>query len=216
MRQWERFGTLRMTGEWHAHTSYTDGSSTVDEMCHEAERRCVPLIAFTEHVRRSLGYDLGALLDDIEKARSKYRLNILSGCEAKVLPRGELDVDEDVLSRVDYPVFAFHSFPNDKAVFLDSLHEVIRSGRAQTWAHPSTFEAKLGFVLTDAELRAVMSDMAAHKVALELNSKYPAPGKRWIELAMEEGVTLVRGSDAHSVDDLKKRDEKWEAIRLVL
>ena len=70
----------------------------------------VPLLAFTEHVRKNLDYDFNDLLDDIEKAREEFDLIILSGVEAKVLADGDLDVEDWILKEVDYSIFAFHSF----------------------------------------------------------------------------------------------------------
>jgi len=216
MRAWERFADLRYSGEWHAHTSFTDGTATVDDMCRSAAGMGVPLVAFTEHVRRSLDYDMGLLLEQIDRARGEYDLTLLSGCEAKVLPDGTLDVAEEVLSSVDYPIFAYHSFPADKGLFLSSLRSVIASGRAHTWAHPGTFTARTGIALSEDELREVMRLMSRHQVAMEINTRYMTPERRWVELAKEEGVAMVRGSDVHSLADMEGRDERWSRMGLRL
>ncbi len=216
MRAWERHADLRLIGEWHVHTSHTDGANTVDQMCQAAARSRIPLIAFTEHVRRTLDYDFHALLEEIDGARHDHDITIISGCETKVLPDGSLDVSEEVLEIVDCPIFAYHGFPRDKEVFLRSLHAVIESERAHTWAHPGTFTARTGIDLSKEELEEVMSLMARHRVALEINTKYLTPDAAWIDLARRAGVALVRGSDAHSTEDLEGRDKRWREMGLSL
>lgn len=214
MRAWERYHDLRLSGEWHVHTSFTDGSATVDQICAAAVRSAVPLVAFTEHVRRTVDYDFGDLLEQVDRARNEHNLTILSGVEAKVLPDGTIDVDEGVLASVDYPIFAYHSFPADKNAFLSSLEKVISSGQVHAWAHPGTFTARTGIDLVDDELDEVMRLMARHRVALELNTRYMTPNARWAAAARRNGVAAVRGSDIHSLDDLRSRDERWSRMDL--
>lgn len=216
MRAWERHAEHRLSGEWHVHTSFADGKATVDQLCEAAVRSGIPLIAFTEHVRRSLDYDFQAFLDQIALARQRYHLAILSGVEAKVLPDGSLDVEDEVLASVDYPIFAYHSFPADKELFLSTLRSVISSGRAHTWAHPGTFSARTGIALAEDELREIMGLMARHRVALEVSTKYMTPDAGWLALAQETGVATVRGSDIHSLEDLAERDGRWSRMSSML
>ncbi len=216
MRAWERHAEHRTSGEWHVHTSFTDGTATVDELCGAAERSGIPLIAFTEHVRRSPDYDFRAFLDQIDLARGRYGLTILSGVEAKVLPDGSLDVDDDILASVDYPIFAYHSFPADKELFFGTLHDVITSGRAHAWAHPGTFSTRTGITLAEDELNEIMELMARYRVAMEINTKYLTPDASWARAAREAGVAIVRGSDIHSLKDLAERDERWSKMSPLL
>ncbi len=113
MKKWE---VLQVSGNrgWHCHTRYTDGRNTVAEMCGQASRNGLELIAFTEHVRKSLFYDFDRLVNDVKRARKRYpSLKILVGCEAKVLNRkGELDVSGEILKKCDIVLGTFHSFPS--------------------------------------------------------------------------------------------------------
>ncbi|MCK9442043.1 MAG: PHP domain-containing protein [Methanothrix sp.] len=203
MKFWKEHKDLLHTGEWHVHTSYTDGSGSVLEYCRRAEALAIPLIAFTEHVRRELTYDFNRFISDIEDARENFDLTILSGCEAKVLPGGDLDVESEILRQVDYPIFAFHSFPRDQNLFLQSLQRVLRNKYINAWAHPGHFLAKNHINLPEADLVEVLRIMRAQDVLLEVNSKYMLPPKRWIELAAEHGVNTVKGSDIHSIGELE-------------
>jgi len=203
MKLWKEYDGFLHKGEWHVHTSYTDGSDSVREYCRRAEELAIPLIAFTEHVRRELSYDFTSFISDIEDARQNFSLTILSGCEAKVLPGGDLDVEREIIREVDYPIFAFHSFPKDQMIFLQSLKRVLKNKYINAWAHPGYFLAKNNLELADADLSDILKIMNEHDVLLEVNSRYLLPPKRWIDLAGRHEVKTVNGSDVHSIDELK-------------
>jgi putative hydrolase len=203
MRAWQAHSDLLLKGEWHVHTSLTDGEGTVDEYCRRAQALGLPLIAFTEHVRLDLKYDFNSFLDSIDNAREEYDIIILSGCEAKVLPGGELDVEDWILDEVDHPIFAFHAFPDDQELYFKSLLKAIRS-KAVAWAHPGALLKHLSYHLDDDELEWIFRSMAEREVLLELNSKYDVPPEDWRNLASSLGVKFVRGGDIHSPDALRR------------
>lgn len=203
MKVWREHVSLLHTGEWHVHTAYTDGSGSVLEYCRRAQALGIPLIAFTEHVRRNLTYDFNSFLSDIESAREEFDLAILSGLEAKVLPGGDLDVEEEIIKQVDYPIFAFHSFPPDQALFLASLKRALKDNRASAWAHPGHFLRKNGMNLLEEDLLEALRIMRENEILLEINARYELPPGRWIKLAAANGVHTVRGSDCHGVEQLK-------------
>lgn len=203
MKRWTRYEEHLTSGEWHVHTSYTDGESSVDEYCSRALELGLPLIAFTEHVRRELDYDFGDLVRDIERARRSYpKLTILAGCECKVLADGSLDAAEEVLRQCDIVLMAFHSFPRDKELCLDSLREAISSPDVDIWAHPGLFLRRSGLQLEDDEVRKILGWARDERVLVEVNRRYLLPPKRWLEIGRELGVRTVRGSDAHSARSL--------------
>lgn len=202
MKLWKEYKGDLQNGEWHVHTNYTDGRGSVWEYCRRAEELAIPLIAFTEHVRRDLSYDFTSFISDIEDARQNFSLTILSGCEAKVLPGGDLDAEAWIVREVDYPIFAFHSFPKDQMLFLQSLKRVLKNKYINAWAHPGYFLARNNLELSDADLSDVFKVMKEHDVLLEINSKYLLPSKRWIDLAARHAVETVNGSDVHSLDEL--------------
>ncbi|WP_319507384.1 PHP domain-containing protein [uncultured Methanolobus sp.] len=202
MKTWKIYQDLLLKGEWHVHTNYTDGHNSVDDYCKKAVDLGIPLIAFTEHVRKNLDYDFSFFLDDIDEAKKNYNLIILSGCEAKVLPDGYLDVGDNILKEVDYPIFAFHSFPNDLNLYLESLHEVLKNKYVNSWAHPCSFLKKKNLELSDFQLKEIFSLMQKNDVLLEINRKYSLPSQRWIDLAKDCNVKFVYGSDVHQLDSL--------------
>lgn len=127
-------------GEWHVHTDYTDGRSSVIDYTSLAHELNIPTVAFTEHVSVECSYDYDNLLTDIEMAREKYPdMNILSGFEAKVLPDGTLNCPDSILEKADLKIFAFHSFPQNKEKYMLAIREVISNYELDVWAHPGLF-----------------------------------------------------------------------------
>ena len=202
MKTWREHEEFLSAGEWHIHTTYTDGENTVFEYCECASELSVPLLAFTEHVRRNLSYDFSKFLEDIDKARQQFTLRVLSGCEAKVLPDGTLDADEDILEAVDYTVFAFHSFPNDFDMFTECLKTIIRNRYVNAWAHPGRFLRRNNFKMGNGTLKEVLQRMRRNDVLLEVGRECNTTVRQWLPLASRIGVMQVRANNIHSVREL--------------
>jgi putative hydrolase len=201
MKAWKKYEDFLSRGEWHIHTRYTDGNNDIMDYCRRAEEIGTPLVAFTEHVRKELEYSFDAFLSDIDDAKKEFDLIILSGCEAKVLPDGSLDVDEQILKEVDYPVFAFHSFPPDLELYVECLKDVLKNKYISTWAHPGTLSSSR-IDLPENDLEEIFRLMKLRDVLLEINRKYDLPKRYWVDLAGKRGVLMVRGSDIHKVEDM--------------
>lgn len=203
MKMWTKYRNHLLKGEWHVHTNYTDGMCSINDYCQRAVEVGIPLIAFTEHVRKNLDYDFYSFLSDIEIAKDEFDIIILSGCEAKVLPSGELDASEDILKEIDYPIFAYHSFPVDIDLFLTSLRKVLMNKYVNSWAHPGAFLNKNNLQLPEEDLIEIFHLVSKMNVLLEINDKYKVPSSTWINLAKKVGVEFVRGSDVHNITSMK-------------
>jgi DNA polymerase (family 10)/putative hydrolase len=201
MKIWKKYIDYLLEGRWHIHTIYTDGKSNVSEYCKKAVELDVPLLAFTEHVRKDLDYDFNNLLDDIEKAREEFDMIILSGCEAKVLPDGDLDVEDWILKEVEYSIFAFHSFPKDIDLYLKCLKNVLKIECINTWAHPGLLLENYDLRLPENELIEIFKLMRKYDVLFEINRKYSTPPKTWFNVAEKYGVKKVVGNDIHCLED---------------
>lgn len=212
-RRWLLHRANLLRGDWHMHTVFTDGRSTVHDYCEAARSLGLQLIALTEHVRRELEYDFGAFVDCVDAARRDYPdITILRGCETKVLnPDGELDVSEDVLSHCDVVLAAFHSFP-EPSRYVTGVLNMLANPRVDVWAHPTLYCRKRGLVLLESEMEQIVEQCREHGVLLELNGRYRLPDGRFLEAAQRAGLTSVWGSDAHHVSELGHR---WTGTQLV-
>jgi putative hydrolase len=213
LKTWKAHLPHLRSGDWHVHTSFTDGKDTVDAYCERAATLGIPLIAFTEHVRCVLGYDFEEFIQQIKSARERYDLVILSGCEAKVLPDGELDVPDKVLSAVDCPIFAIHGTVRDKQDLVHRIMKAIEHPAVNIWAHPGAGTAGTPLELGEEDVGAILRKMRRDDVALETNDRYGVPPPEWVHMAQELGVAMVRGSDSHSLSDLEASFRRYQAVK---
>ncbi len=206
MKRWEKYEEFLHCGDWHMHTAYTDGENTVMEMCEQAVKNNLKLIAFTEHVRKELDYDFDEFLRDINNARKKFpQIKILAGCEASVIDtEGNLDVSEDVLKKCEIVIASFHKFPfAEKHHYILAIENMIRNPVVDIWGHPTQGFIERGIKLTQEEVDRIIELCKKHKVLIERSEKYT--GTHWfVNRAAELGAKIVFSSDAHSVRDIRK------------
>ncbi len=205
MKRWERYKDYLHRGDWHVHTSYTDGKNTVFEYCEKAEKLGLELIAFTEHVRKELSYNFEDFMSDIYSARDKFDLIVLGGCEAKVLDlEGNLDVSEEVLRHCEVVLGVFHSFPfGTKADYLKALKHMLRNPNVDIWAHPTLFAEKNKFELCDVEIKRIIEECKNNRVLIEKNMRYNLPNERFMDILIGKKWNFTIGSDAHTTKELR-------------
>lgn len=203
-KNWMKYEPYLLSGEWHIHTNYTDGTNSVNEYCKEALKRGIPLLVFSEHVRRTLDYDFYALLEEVELARRKYpELIILSGCEAKVLETGELDASDEILEQCEIVLMAFHSFSANMNRYYDAVRIALANPRVDIWAHPGLFLVESNLTLEGSQLEEMFSIASENNVLIELNAKYNLPPKEWLDI-MKYKAKFVRGNDIHNLRDFER------------
>jgi len=205
MKNWERYSDYLETGDFHVHTNYTEGSSSVDEMCRQAITNNLKLICFAEHVRRQISYDYDALLSEIERARERYPdLVILSGCEAKVLDtKGSLDVSEEILKKAEIVVASFHGFSyGSRHEYLSAALGMLKNPRVDIWGHPATFLRNVD--LGPDEQRKLIEVCISNFVIIEDSLAEPyTTHQTFTDLARGMSATVVQNSDAHSKEEIK-------------
>ena len=200
MKTWKRYENFLLTGEWHVHTSFTDGKNTIDDYCAYADNKKIPLIVFTEHVRKELSYDFNLFLEQIDLAREQYELIILSGCEVKILPYGNFDVSDSIIQEVDYPLMVFHSFPCEYSLYIESLSSALKNPQVNAWGHPGVLARTLGWQLSS--ISDILKIAKENDVLLEINNKYNTPPIEWKEEIDKNKIRLVRGNDIHDINQM--------------
>lgn len=205
-------------GDYHIHTAYTDGKSTIIEYCHKAQQNNLKMIAFTEHVRKNLTYSYEDFLSDIFQVKNEFDdIKILSGCEAKVLNiNGELDAPENVLKQCEVVMGVFHSFKyKDKRNYLAALKAMLTNPVVNIWGHPTLFVKKHNIKLEEDELSEIINVCVENHILIERNLKYEVPDANFVKLAINKGAKFVIGSDAHSIGELPtmhKLKDEWDWI----
>jgi len=207
-KRWEVYRRDLLHGDWQVHTTWSDGKNTIVDYCHEARRKGLRLIAFTEHVRREIRYDFWAYMREVEKTREQFPdLTLLAGCEAKVLNRqGDLDAPVEVLEKADLVLGAFHSFAEPEH-YVEALEAMLSNPLVDSWAHPTLYAQKRGLTLTEEQEERLIRLCQKERVLVEFNGKYNLPLPSMREKVRMLGAPYVYGSDAHSVSELGRRGE---------
>jgi DNA polymerase (family 10) len=198
-------------GDLHAHTTESDGASTLEEMAEAAITRGYEYLAITDHSknlritnglneRRLLAQ--GQAIDGLNKTFKGFRL--LKGSEVDILQDGSLDFADSTLRKLDWVIGSIHSrFSLDKSRQTERLLRAIKNPYLTCIGHLTGRKLlrRPGYELDiDQILRAVKE----HGKLLEINS---SPDRLDIDdtvalRAREFGIPLVINTDAHSITEL--------------
>ncbi|MEM3393641.1 MAG: PHP domain-containing protein [Candidatus Aenigmatarchaeota archaeon] len=200
---------LLLNGDWHVHSNYTDGRSTLKQMIKVAENRKLKAIAITEHVRKKLDYDFYSLLNEIDSLRKKSQIKIFSGIEAKVLnKKGELDLSKKILKEVDIVLGTFHSFNFSSNDFDEKIKEyekalinLLKNRSINIWAHPFSqlYERK---IISKLNFEKIFKILKKRALVIEINLRKFYLSRNFLNLLFKTKVLFSIGSDAHSADEI--------------
>ena len=201
-----------LRGDFHIHTTWSDGSDTLEAMAKAGAARGYEYIAICDHSRSlkvAHGMSVGRLrqqMDDIRalNARAK-RFRVLMGAEVDILTDGSMDYPDAVLAGLDFVVASIHSgFGQSEAVLTRRIITAMRNPYVTLIAHPT------GRLMGQREpypvdLGAVFKAARDTETAMEINA-YP----RRLDLsdvaarrAGDAGVMLAISTDSHSADQFE-------------
>jgi DNA polymerase (family 10)/putative hydrolase len=172
---------VKLTWNYHGHTSYTDGLHTIDEIARYCDKRGIEEIAVTEHVRTELTYDFDRYLSDIKKAGENFRVRIISGVEAKILPDGTLDCTDEVRKKVDIVIGSVHGLGR---MTEEEAYEKLAGADCMIVGHPQFFNE--GVVATLKETGKIV----------ELSNRYEQ-SEQMIKAFRDAGLLFSIGLDSH-------------------
>ena len=97
---------MKLTGDFHTHTTYTHGTSTIEENVRQAENLGLEYLAITEHSYNSIYHikhgDLDKMRQDIAGIKDKYKVKLLLGIEANLISsKGDIDISDEELKSLD-------------------------------------------------------------------------------------------------------------------
>ncbi|HEY7183983.1 MAG TPA: PHP domain-containing protein, partial [Blastocatellia bacterium] len=206
-------GDLR--GDLHAHTTWSDGRSSLEEMVEAAARLGLEYIAITDHSpssRIANGLDIDRLelkIEEVEalrKKRGRRKPRILMGAEVDILSDGRLDYPDEVLARLDVVVASLHgAFRQSRDRMTGRLIDAISNPYAHVIGHPTT-RLLGGREPVEFDFERVAEAAAEAGVALEVNgspSRLDLNGAL-ARAACEAGALLAIDSDAHSAAQLEQ------------
>lgn len=223
---------MKLTGDFHTHSTYTHGKSTIEENVRQAENLGLKAIAITEHAYKSIYHirsgDLSKMRADIEEIKDKYSTKILVGIETNLVSReGDIDVSDEELADLDLVILGFHKMTRVK------LKEKL------FWVLPMLLRKKLSKKQIEINTQAYLKAMDKHRVSIlahlqygncqvdcerlakycaergiyiELNGKRINFSREEIDKMVATGVKFIINSDAHDVYSVGKNHKAFNLI----
>lgn len=199
-------------GVLHAHSTWSDGSASIDRMATAARELGFAFHAVTDHsqalgIARGLNPErLRQQIAEIDALNATFsdRFRVLKGIECDILPDGTMDLPLDLLAELDVVVASVHSQQRqDRETITARVVKALESGVVDILAHPT------GRILgmrdpQDLDLDRVMDAALANKVALEINA-YPDRldlNDLQARQAKERGLLITINPDAHRPEHL--------------
>jgi putative hydrolase len=216
-----------LQGDCHVHSDWSDGGAPIEDMARTAMALGHRYLVLTDHSPRltvAHGLDRDRLLDQlavIDRLNDQLApFRILTGMEVDILPDGSLDLDDDLLARLDVVVASVHAeLRMDAPTMTRRLVLAAASPHVDILGHctgrklssdgvqpasdttpkrpPSAFDADL-----------VFAACARFDTAVEINCRPERqdPPDDLLALALEWDCKLAIDTDAHAPGQLE-----WQA-----
>ncbi|MBM4029575.1 MAG: PHP domain-containing protein [Planctomycetes bacterium] len=198
-------------GDFHAHTTATDGSASLEEMAQAAKERGYEFLCITDHSQSTVIANgqspqrLARQIEQIHKLNAKLKgITLLAGAEVDILAGGALDFENELLADLDFVIASIHSA-------LGSPRERVTTRTLKAMDNPyvTCIGHPTGRVIgyreaMDLDLPAVIEHAAQTNTALEVNADPSRLDLKDVhcKMAIEAGVKLALGTDAHSTASL--------------
>lgn len=199
-------------GDFHAHSRYSDGQSSIAEMAQYAQTIGYEYITITDH-SQGLKIARGLTLADLKKKKREIEnLNktlqdcrVLFGSEVDIDSAGRLDYPDSVLADFDIVVAAIHTgFKQSKKQLTKRLLSACKNQYVDIIAHPTgrlwgtrdAYEAGFDDIFKAASDYGTALEINAYPLRLDLNDSHCRQAKK-------AGARLAISTDAHTVSQLQ-------------
>jgi DNA polymerase (family 10) len=198
-------------GIFHIHTTYSDGKSSIEQVCQQLIKSGFQYAGISDH-SRTASYaggmkngDVKKYFNEIESLNRKYPgFKVFKGIESDILLDGSLDYSDDILSGFDFIIAAIHSsFNLSEEQMTERIIKAIENRFTTMIAHP-TGRLLLARDAYKVDIARVINAAAENDVDIELNASPFRLDLDWrmCKYAKEKGVKIFINPDAHSINDL--------------
>jgi DNA polymerase (family 10) len=201
-----------LAGFLHCHTTYSDGSTSVEELALACRDAGYSYVGLTDH-SKAAAYaggltpeELARQADEIDALNGKLTgFRVLKGIEADILAGGELDYADEVLARLDFVIGSIHSrFGLTRDEMTARMLTAMDSPYLTIIGHP-TGRLLLSRDPYPLDLQAVFDKAARVGVAIEINADPHRLDLDWrlLRQARDIGVMISIGADAHNIPGIR-------------
>ena len=202
-------------GDFHMHTTWSDGAHSIDEMVEACREKGYSHIVITDHsnyLKVANGLSRERLLQQIEAIHvmnEKYSdIEIFAGTEMDILPDGSLDFDDELLEQLDFVIASIHSsFSQSQDKIMARLRTAIENPHVHMIAHPTgrIIGSRTGY---DPDVPTLIEWASEFGKILELNANPHRLDLEtvYLKMAQEKGVPIAINTDAHHLDQLRYMD----------
>ena len=194
----------------HSHSTWSDGSYTIEEMANELIRRGFEYLVISDH-SKAASYANGLSEERIkEQHREIDALNkklapfkIFKSIECDILGDGSMDYSDDILSSFDLVIASIHSnLDMDEEKAMQRLMGAITNPYVTILGHMTgrLVIRRRGYPV---DHKAIIDACAANNVVIEINASPYRLDMDWryIDYALEKGILLSINPDAHALEE---------------
>lgn len=199
-------------GDLQMHSTWSDGSNTIEEMARAAQELGHEYLCITDHggnlpianalkAERIKGY-----IKDIEKTNGRMgNITVLKGIEANITKNGTIDVPNPILKQMDIVLGSVHSgFKNPREEMTRRILKAMENEHVDIISHPTgrlinqrpAYDIDFGAVLDTAKSTGTVLEINASPERLDLDASH-------VRATVQRGVKLSIGTDAHTTESLK-------------
>ncbi|MBN1169087.1 hypothetical protein JXA63_04315 [Candidatus Woesebacteria bacterium] len=205
---------LQIHSDFDIETSHDLGQSTMEDIVKKADELDYEYVAFTEHNPSQKGHDDKDFLkilrnkkDLVDELNDKLKVSsgsckkVFNSLEIDILPDGSLPVPDSALELLDFALISIHSsFSYNKNKMTDRVLKAFSHPKAKIFAHPTARK---------------INERESIELDWDKIFQFSLDNKKWIEInadpmrldlpdflvkeAVEKGVKLTMGTDAHYV-----------------
>jgi len=196
-------------GDLHVHTNASDGVNNITELVEAAKKVGYKYICITDHSRSSAianglsAKRLSQQIKEIRKLNEQLKgITILAGTEVDILADSSLDFDNKLLAELDFVIASIHSgMTSSREKVTTRALKAMDNPYVHCIAHPT------GRLIgqrepMDIDMAAVIKHAVQTHTTLEVNANPQRLDLKDVhcKMAVEAGVKLAIGTDAHSVE----------------
>ena len=224
---------MKLLGDYHTHTTLSDGHSLLEDNFKSAVNKGILQLAITDHSFSHMAHGITRekfeeQKKEINELKSKYsNIQILHGVESNLMSlEGDIDVRQNERENFDILVVGYHytykplSFKNFFNFWLPSVLHITTKKRVQknTMAYINAMQKNDIDILAHLNYGIKVDPVQIAKVAkekevyIELNAKHLGFSDKQLLEMVETGVKFIIDSDAHYCENIAKNNMAFAAI----